>query len=290
MGLKPGFTRFLSMFQRRKKKEHIAAFYVQEHMLPESKDADWVQQAKIAGFTLLISYGKADDEESKKGGVLILLDDSTLELESVLHLQPGFIHLKVTGASKTLLIACVYAPAKDLPRLDFLNDIKTKITKDTIAGGDWNCVPDKTIDVDSTCPLTYPNIGGALMNTITSDVGLIDERREQLGTEAEYTRSHDSVDRAGHITSTRIDIWFTPSNLDFLQSFEVDNSFIFKLKKSDHSAVSLTLDNQRGEMGHERKTINEELILRADIQTSIKKNLKKSTKGTRYNATNGNAP
>ena len=67
-----------------------------------------------------------------------------------------------------------------------------------------------------------------------------------IGAEAEYTRSHDSVDSVGHITSTRLDIWFTPNNLNFLQSYSVDNSFIFKLKKSDHSAVTLTLDNQRG--------------------------------------------
>ena len=89
MGLKPGFTRFLSMFQRRKKKENIAAFFVQEHMLPECKHDDWVQQAKIAGFTLLISYGKADNEDSRKGGVLILLNDNLTLVRMTLLTFPG---------------------------------------------------------------------------------------------------------------------------------------------------------------------------------------------------------
>ena len=124
MGLKPGFTRFLSMFQRRKKRENIAAFFVQEHMLPECKHDDWVQQAKIAGFTLLISYGKADNEDSRKGGVLILLNDNLMEHDSTMHIQPGFIQVKVTGANKPLIIACVYAPARGVPRIDFFNDIK----------------------------------------------------------------------------------------------------------------------------------------------------------------------
>lgn len=43
-------------------------------------------------------------------------------------------------------------------------------------------------------------------------------------------------------------------------TFRVDNSFIFKTKGSDHSAVWVTLDNTKGEMGKERVTINEDLL------------------------------
>jgi len=268
MGGKAGYARFLAMFQRRKKPENISVFCVQEHMLSEDLHDEWTNKAKIAGFTLIISYGKADDETSKKGGVLILIDDSALDFAHTLHSQPGFLHVDLRWGGRDLRVACVYAPAHSgNERLDFFNDIKTKLTSTTLVGGDWNCVPDKTVDVDSKNPLGYPNVGSQLMNTMMTDLGLVDERREQLGTEAEYTRKGNT---ANGVTSTRIDIWFTPSNLDLLQTYHVDNSFIFKLNKSDHNAVSLELDNQRGELGKDRKTIDEELIMRPDIQAKIK--------------------
>ena len=189
MGGKAGYARFLAMFQRRKKPENISVFCVQEHMLSEDLHDEWTNKAKIAGFTLIISYGKADDETSKKGGVLILIDDSALDFAHTLHSQPGFLHVDLRWGGRDLRVACVYAPAHSgNERLDFFNDIKTKLTSTTLVGGDWNCVPDKTVDVDSKNPLGYPNVGSQLMNTMMTDLGLVDERREQLGTEAEYTR------------------------------------------------------------------------------------------------------
>ena len=95
MGGKVGYARFLAMFQRRKKPENISVFCVQEHMLSEDLHDEWTNKAKIAGFTLIISYGKADAEASKKGGVLILIDDSTLDfartLQCIAHRSPPAI-------------------------------------------------------------------------------------------------------------------------------------------------------------------------------------------------------
>ena len=54
--------------------------------------------------------------------------------------------------------------------------------------GDWNCVPDVTLDVQSANPLAYANVGAALLGDITAGVGLVDFRREQLGDEKEPTR------------------------------------------------------------------------------------------------------
>ena len=59
--------------------------------------------------------------------------------------------------------------------------------KDWILGGDWNCVPDTTLDVQSTKPLSYANIGATLLGDITREVGLHDFRREQLGNHREPT-------------------------------------------------------------------------------------------------------
>ena len=71
--------------------------------------------------------------------------------------------------------------------------MKNKIEKTTIVGGDFNTVGDVTLDAASRKPLAYPNIGVALLSQIMSDKGLVDERREQLGDEVEYTRKGNTT-------------------------------------------------------------------------------------------------
>ena len=95
-----------------------------------------------------------------------------------------------------------------------------------------------------------------------SDRNLVDERREQLGNEPEYTRKGPTRGAVtqGAVTSTRLDVWYTPADLQYLQTYRVDNSYIFKDNPSDHLAVKLELDNQLGEIGNERKTINDDRI------------------------------
>ena len=99
--------------------------------------------------------------------------------------------------------AChLYAPSTPLKRVDFFNSLRNKIEKTTLVGGDFNTVGDVTLDVASRNPLAYPNIGGALLSQIMSDKGLVDERREQLGSEVEYTRKGNTTNG---VTSTRLD-------------------------------------------------------------------------------------
>ena len=268
MGGEPGFLKFLVMLQTRKKKEKLGAICVQEHLLPEDNHQKWLEIAKIKGFSLIITYGRANDEESRKGGVLVLIDDSSLSVVQTLHSQPGFIMLELMWGGKLLTLANVYSPAAAIARIDFFNSIKTKISPNTIIGGDWNCVPDKTLDVQSANPLGYPNRGALLLATIMSDHNLVDERREQLGNEPEYTRKGPTPQ--GKVTSTRLDVWYTPVDLQYLQTYTVDNTYVFKNNPSDHQAVKLELDNQLGEIGHERQTINEDIIALPTIQSKIK--------------------
>ena len=70
------------------------------------------------------------------------------------------------------------------------------------------CVPDVTLDVDSDNPLRYhaQNQGADILETIMSNVGLTDERREQLGMEAEYTHKQKTAPPGRQkVTSTRLD-------------------------------------------------------------------------------------
>ena len=86
-----------------------------------------------------------------------------------------------------------------------------RLSTDTIVGGDWNCVPDVTLDVKSKDPLSYPNVGATLLASEMSDLGLYDIRREQLESAHEFTRQSDS----SNMCTTRLDRWYVPTGEGF---------------------------------------------------------------------------
>ena len=122
---------------------------------------------------------------------------------------PGLIRAEVQWGTKTIDIGCVYAPAQPLQRVDFFNSLRGKLDSTTHVGGDWNCVPDVTLDVDSVNPLAYANRGATLLGDIVGNLALNDIRREQLGNAPEYTRKGPNSN--GTWTSSRIDRWYTPT-------------------------------------------------------------------------------
>ena len=86
-------------------------------------------------------------------------------------------------------MASAYAPsASGVARVDFFNEIDNRMTPMTWVGGDWNCVPDITLDVDSPNPLGYANVGADVLEKGMENRGLVDERREQLQQTREFTR------------------------------------------------------------------------------------------------------
>jgi hypothetical protein len=151
--------------------------------------------------------------------------------------------------------------------------LSKELTSKTYAGGDWNCVPDVTLDVDSDNPLRYhaQNQGADILETIMSNIGLTDERREQLGMEAEFTHKQKTGPPGRQtVTSTRLDRWHTPTVDDLQCNFEILNEFVYKKKKSDHYAVLITLTDNDGELGHERKTFREEVMENRRVQAEVK--------------------
>ena len=287
-----GLKEFLRVFQMRKKRDAMGIICAQEHNLHHTTEAKVHEQAKIMGCTAVISFGRADAPDSERGGVIMVLDNSSVVHKDTLDKEEGFIRLRVEWGTQTLEIATVYAPTAPVARVDFFNHIKTRITRNTIIGGDWNTVGDKTLDVNSSNPLQYRNHGGTLLAHIMADKGLVDERREQLGNEPEYTRIGNT--RNG-LTSTRLDRWYTPADIDSLLTFNVDNTFVFKKVASDHRAVILTMDDRLGETGKARKNIDETLldseriqdaiaaIVKKEYDPSIRNNRSEATKWLRVN-------
>ena len=267
---------FMRVFQSRKRKESMGVACVQEHNLSPDLEGPAQEKAKVMGCTLIISFGRADAPDSERGGTFVILDTTSVTLKETLDKEEGFIRLRVEWGTETLELATVYAPARPVARIDFFNRIKTRITEHTIIGGDWNTVGDKTLDVRSANPLQYKNYGGTLLAQIMADKGLVDERREQLENEPEYTRIGNT--RSG-LTSTRLDRWYTPADLTYLLSFNIDNTFVFKETASDHRAVILTMDDRLGEPGRARKNVDEALLDSERIQDEIATIMKEEYEG-----------
>ena len=116
------------------------------------------------------------------------------------------------------------APAQGDLRKKFFATHETALPEDTLAGGDFNVVPDVTLDVQNRNPLAYDNRGIQELTKMMRHASLIDERREQLETEAEPTRITASC-------STRLDRWYVPSTGkmgEHLWTYDTTNTFIFK--------------------------------------------------------------
>ena len=224
----------------------------------------------MKNITLVIGFADKAPDGVHRGGVLIMCDESTITHKSTKIKSAGIVKVDLTWGGKDIEFAGVYAPAKSLERVNFFQTMRNQINKNTIIGGDWNCVPDVTLDIHSPNPLAYSNIGARLLTDVMTQHKLIDGRREQLGNEAEYTRSgNTSRDRLNNEISSRLDRGYVPDNEDILWTFEIDNSFIFKATSSDHSAVIATADNQTGELGHARNKINENLLQNRAIHEDI---------------------
>ena len=198
------FAKLLHEFSKWRDTHGINVLCAQEHNLDPKDKAALERLATSKGMTAAISFAPANNAGEFPGGVMLIFDNKMLTLKSVTHNFDGYIAATAEWGGTIVEVAGVYAPSTNdgTVREDFFASLKGKVTKDTIAGGDYNCVPDVTLDVESRNPLAYPNKGAAKLAETYSEVGLVDERRNQLGNEHEPTRKGIYNGRA---TTTRID-------------------------------------------------------------------------------------
>ena len=57
-------------------------------------------------------------------------------------------------------VASVYVPVNPSKRLTFIQTLTAQLSKKTIIGGDWNCVPDATLDASGRNALHYAALNG----------------------------------------------------------------------------------------------------------------------------------
>ena len=239
---------------------------VQEHNLDQATKALLIRIAADFKLHLTIGFSKT---ACHRGGTLILMDMRTVQHVKTIHEDPNLARSAYEFNATPLDVASVYAPADPTKRMNFFSHIKSKLSKHTIAGGDWNCVPDVILDVKGKNQLNYPNRGASQLATVMADLGLDDYRRRQLEDEFEHTRKPDNGTSA---VITRLDRWYIPTDTDFadfLWDIHVRNDLVWSEENSDHQPVLLTVEPIEGERGHDRETIREDLVYLPTVQAQL---------------------
>ena len=135
-------------------------YLIQEHNLNPKDRKKLDRNAKALGMSLVIGFANQNQNGVHYGGTMIISIDAMTTLNKVLDETSDITRATyILEGDLELEFASIYAPSRALHRVDFFTRIDKHLSKHTIAGGDWNCVSDVTLDVQSKDPLGYPNTG-----------------------------------------------------------------------------------------------------------------------------------
>ena len=246
-------------------KEKLSVLCVQEHNLDPKRESELIRLAEARGFGIEIGFAQAGQDGTHWGGTFILWDKRVLTLKATQEKSGDLTRVSLEWNGATWNVASVYAPVGPQERVAFFTNLASRLSKTTIIGGDWNCVPDVTLDVSGPNSLNYSNVGAALIDAELAKVELYDVRRDQLGTDKEPTR-------IGGTCATRLDRWYVPlaeSFEEILWTIDVRSDLVFKSSELDHLAVVLTLETPDGDAGHERQLIREDLLKEIAVQDKV---------------------
>ena len=136
-------------------------------------------------------------------------------------------------------LVSVYAPVHPHLRKVFFSKlpITRLVTTEAIVGGDWNCVPDTTLDVASKSKTPYPNSHSGLLETYVTGKGLTDVFRLVKGSLLSYSRTSATI-------NTRIDrIYARKYNSHWRWIHAEYDPTLFRSEwASDHIALIVTLE------------------------------------------------
>ena len=223
---------------------------IQEHNLDPTLHELYMRYASECHMHLIIGYSKTT---AHRGGTLIISDEKTIPHVVDIHTEASMVVARYSFNGKNMDIASVYAPSDPTKRLDFFSHMNQHLTRYTLVGGDWNCVPDVTTDVKGKNALNYKNYGAALLGKKMAEKGLSDYRRQQLGDKFERTRKPWEKDTMK--VMTRLDRWYIPCHEKFekfLWDINVRPDLVWQAVPGDHLPVILTVEPMKGERGHQR--------------------------------------
>ena len=192
------------------------------------------------GGNVYFSHGKSN----ARGVCIMVRKGLDFEVEKEVSDNSGrFILLKANLEGENVYVVNVYAPNNETKAVDYFHKVNLLLQKENIdafsniiMGGDFNCALNPFLDrksVSSNMSMKHPlvNAISELMRTFD----LQDLWRIRNPTLKSYTWSHRTK-----IQFSRIDYWLTSSSLQEC----IGNIDIIGAVKSDHSAISLTLNKQ----------------------------------------------
>ena len=175
--------RFIDAFTRWSRRFRVSAIVIQEHNLHPSREADIVRQCMEMGVTATVGFAPAGPDGVHRGGVMLLTFDAEITVKRVIEREGDLVRVACEVGGRAYDVAGTYVPSNGLKRVDMLNRLTARLGPDTIVGGDWNCVPDVTLDVKSPRPLEYANVGAELLAQVMDTHNLLDIHREPLSIE-----------------------------------------------------------------------------------------------------------
>ena len=278
---------------RKIRQEHardpIGAVLIQEHHW--HREVASAAQKQAASERLLLIASPIPENETK-GGTAIIIPWDAIELHKGETLHDGVQRLqnsastsrdgRITSIStlvhgKKVRITSAYAHSDEKadarPKF-FKEDLKTRLTSNTILGIDANTVPDESIDLKRVGVGPYNNKGATELADAVSHNGLIDVARECLGREPFYTSHHNveaGADGQARVTHTRIDQMYAPDINGLIWQHEpLNDPFIdTRRKELDHSTVAIRIDEAKGERGNDLVKINEDIYDSASFLAAL---------------------
>ena len=226
------------------KKRGIALLFLQEHNFKQDEMKEFSKSAEMEGFAACIG---PCGNESSRGGTAILMHRDTLGLGSKTVCSRHYLGGRVTTAEVTILgqrlqLASVYAPVSGTARGSFIRGLRSLriLNRNMIVQGDFNCVPDVSVDVRHAegSTSTYPNTHAATLETLMARHGLQDVWRTYAG------RSARQFTRQGSTVFTRLDRFYAAGHARQWVWVEVgiDASFCRETWNPDHFAVTATIE------------------------------------------------
>ena len=88
MGGKKGFNKLLGYMEASKNKTKLAVVMGQEHNAKISEFQDLRDAAQIRGFQLIITAGYADNTQSLRGGVFVMINTNVLSVKKLWRKRP----------------------------------------------------------------------------------------------------------------------------------------------------------------------------------------------------------
>ena len=102
---KKTFEKLLKEFSRWRGAAGLHALCVQEHNLHPSKENELKRMAKSKHVTLIISFAPDNGTGQHPGGVLLFLDDKSLDYKSTKYVQNGLVVVEIEWGGEPSLHA-----------------------------------------------------------------------------------------------------------------------------------------------------------------------------------------